>query len=436
MERHPPANQRAAPAAQVPDADRLAHELTERYRQVMSTKRMNELSSRGTSRQASPALDFGTPQPPPTPNALPSYSALRNIPILPSPPQDARSVRFRNMLHGLSMQPLQWENPGLLDEALAVVPLDRIYSEAEERSQILRAEAESMGKKPQWAYQDCVVRMLMKWFKHSFFSWVDNPPCPRCFSPTICLGKTPPTAEETAHSANMVEVYQCSNEQCKGHTRFPRYNDAMVLLQTRKGRCGEWNNCFGMLCRALGYRVRWVWNNEDHIWLEIYSQHRKRWIHADVCEDAWDKPRLYAEGWGKKLSYCIAFSTDGAMDVTRRYVRNPRKFGLDRTRCPEGVLCHILNEIRDLRRSNMPKEEKFRLKGEDMREEEELRDYMKIAIANEVCNLRVEDIIGGRSRQATEAEKAVERGRISGSTEWSRARGEAGQHDPRNPPSR
>lgn len=74
------------------------------------------------------------------------------------------------------------------------------------------------------------------------------------------------------------------------------------------------------------------------------------------------------------MSYCIAFSSEGATDVTRRYVRAPEN-GLARERCPESVTSHIVDEIRGLRRANMTEDDKIRLRREDDMEERELLGY-------------------------------------------------------------
>lgn len=161
-----------------------ANSLTHQFEQLMRTKRFNQLQenarSRSTSQSPAPsANNYSIPPPsrapPPPPPSMgaavpaatqpssPSPSAaMRTLPIIPSPPQDPASLKFFNLLKGLSVTPTKYENPGLLDEALCVIPLDRLYSEAEDEFQIIQAQAASVGGKPEWGYQDCVIKALLR----------------------------------------------------------------------------------------------------------------------------------------------------------------------------------------------------------------------------------------------------------------------------------
>lgn len=299
-----------------------ANDLTAQFENLLRTRRLNELEEQSRpSRSQSPRSSYRSSAQSQlstfsrqsyqssrssTASQPPQYNVYRNHPIIPQAPSDPTSFKFRNFLLSVSITPTKYENPGLLDEALTHVPLDRIYQEAEEEHNIMKGIAASIGPdaKPEWSYQDCVIRMLLRWFKRSFFSFVNNPACSRCNGPTVVSGSTPPTPDEQARGASRVELYRCQNGTCGAYERFPRYTEVWTLLETRKGRAGEFANCFAMLCRAMGTRIRWVWNSEDHVWVEVYSEHQRRWIHVDPCEEAWDNPRIYTEGMSDHLHIC------------------------------------------------------------------------------------------------------------------------------------
>lgn len=301
--------------------------------------------------------------------------------------------KFISTLQGVSNTVFVYENDDILDYALEVLPLERLYGKAEER------EAED----PSWGLQDYLIQELLQWFKHDFFEWVNHPKCSKCGSDTRGVGSTGPTEEEkNVGGAGIVELSECTN--CKNIERFPRYNKPKKLLETHQGRCGEWANAFTCLCRALGSRVRYIWNSEDHVWTEVYSSKQQRWVHADSCEAAWDKPTIYSDGWGKKMAYVIAFSVEGATDVTKRYVRDSQK-ALPRDKINENVLQDTLNKLTSHFREAVTSEQRDQLSKEDKQEEEELLSY-------QLSGTSIVDGLGPRE---------------SGSAEWKKSRGEDGK---------
>jgi len=299
---------------------------------------------------------------------------------------------FLGRLRSYQNQVMLYERPDYQKKALALIPVAAL----QEKSKNLIFQ----GADP----KEELIKQLLRWFKFEFFTWTDKAKCQVCQGPTIAQGSVPPSATELQYGGNRVELYYC--EKCKVATRFPRYNDPSKLLETRTGRCGEWANCFTLCCRALGYQARFVVDWTDHVWTEVYNEKQKRWVHCDPSEPVHDKPLIYEAGWGKKLSYIIAFSCDEVVDVTRKYTTN-------------------LKEVMSRRN-----EVKHR--------------YLKYAIALLCVELRGKqsadkiDEIGKRyieewtavckKPQVKEDEKI---GRQSGSEEWRRQRGELGStsHD-------
>jgi len=256
---------------------------------------------------------------------------------------------------------------------------------------------------------------------------VNSPECDICGSSTRSCGVTTPSPEEAAHEATTVEVYQCP--LCSVIIRFPRYNDPVKLLETRKGRCGEWANAFALCCRAMGLQVRLVLELGDHVWVEIYNKQQERWIHYDPCEGISDKPMLYEKGWGKEIAYCIAIGIEGVIDVTKRYVAPPPPGGVGdgdggegsgwmmmvekrRTMFPDSWLQAVIQQTTDKLRQGMTDEEKKMLMMKDAREKRSL-------LLDQVKSSRIDEAAAATITQQLP-------GRMTGSADWVAARGEGG----------
>jgi len=171
------------------------------------------------------------------------------------------------------------------------------------------------------------------------------------------------------------------------------------------GRCGEFANSFCLFLRAVGLRARYVWNLEDHVWNEYWSPSLQRWVHLDSCEAARDEPLLYDRGWGKKMSYILAFSVDGAQDVSRGYIQDWQQALQRRRKGSEEALRQILADVTRRRRTGLSAEKLKELELEDRAEEKWLSE------AQEHANRPAS--IDGQGRQ-------------SGPDDWKKARGEDG----------
>lgn len=197
-------------------------------------------------------------------------------------------------------------------------------------------------------HHEKMMLKLMVWFKESFFKWFNKPTCQVCSSST--------TFKEINHdipdkNVRYAEIYECEN--CHSITKFIRYGICEQLLTTRIGRCGEWANCFTLFCRALGWEARLVVDITDHVWTEVWSYKQERWVHCDPCETALDKPLLYEKGWGKKLSYIIAYSNEEVQDVTWRYTEQSNDVLKRRTLCPESELLNTVLSLSERRQINL-----------------------------------------------------------------------------------
>ncbi|KAH8390257.1 hypothetical protein KR200_010687 [Drosophila serrata] len=338
------------------------------------------------------------------PKSLPQQSAATNS--TPSPLFIKPSVEYRqriafprvlrtsnNFLQSLELYSdavMQYEDELLLATGRTLIPIDELTSKASEKlidAQERIASGECLEKEP--CIRDLLLVELVNWFNTEFFEWVNNIPCRVCGSDESKLRRTERVGDVR------VEVTVC----CGQESKFYRYNDISQLLVSRKGRCGEYANCFTFMCRCLDYDARIVHSHFDHVWTEVYSDAQMRWLHVDPSDNVVDSPLMYQHGWKRSIDYILAYSRDDVQDVTWRYTNDHQKIRQLRRLCDEKELVHTLDEIRIKRRRNCTAERRRLLSQRNL--------YEIIALTLE--------------RQPTENEL---KGRSSGSLSWRQSRGE------------
>ncbi|KAI1902418.1 hypothetical protein AGOR_G00044560 [Albula goreensis] len=249
----------------------------------------------------------------------------------------------------------------------------------------------------------CWSRTCWCWSCFAGLRGSSSPGWTACPAPAVGDAPSPrgpcPLPEELRWNGSRVENHHCNT--CNTSTRFPRYNNPEKLLETRRGRCGEWANCFTLCCRALELEARYIWDSTDHVWTEVYSESQKRWLHCDPCENVCDKPLLYEVGWGKKLAYVLAFSREQVVDVTWRYSCKHQDVLSRRTQVQEPWLRETINGLNSVRQRSLGPERR-----------KELLERLLVELV---------EFISPKTPKAGELG-----GRISGSRAWRAVRGELG----------
>ncbi|KAJ8020029.1 Peptide-N(4)-(N-acetyl-beta-glucosaminyl)asparagine amidase [Holothuria leucospilota] len=277
---------------------------------------------------------------------------------------------FHQKLRSSADHVYHYEDPQLQQKARSVIPSEELKRKASQRlSSINQGNTDDHPLD----VRDFLLLELLKWFKNRFFKWTDSPRCDMCGGGTRSIGMVEPTAEERRWEAGRVEGYTCT--QCNRNVRFPRYNHPGKLLETRTGRCGEWANCFTLCCRAMGFEARHAVDWTDHVWTEVFSGSQQRWFHCDPCENVCDRPLLYEHGWGKKLSYVIAFSHEEVVDVTWRYTNHPQDVISRRTECREEWLMDVIAHLNKEKRQRLSAE---RVKVLEERLPKELAEFLTV----------------------------------------------------------
>lgn len=309
------------------------------------------------------------------------------------------SNSFLQSLELYSDSVMQYEDDELLAAGREIIPIDDLTQKASEKLMAMQENPQSSSETAtneqstppakEYCIRDLILVELVNWFNTEYFEWINNLPCKVCGSEESKLKRT-----QTEGDCR-VEVGIC----CGQETKFYRYNDIAQLLVSRKGRCGEYANCFTFLCRCLDYDARIVHSLFDHVWTEVYSESQLRWLHVDPSDNVVDSPLMYQHGWKRNVDYVFAYSCDDIQDVSWRYCNNHKDTLLMRRFCSENELVESILTIRKKRQMHLNDDRKKILSQRCMLE---------------LIELTVE-------RPPTENEL---KGRSSGSLTWRQSRGE------------
>ncbi|EMG50746.1 PNG1 Peptide-N(4)-(N-acetyl-beta-glucosaminyl)asparagine amidase [Candida maltosa Xu316] len=302
----------------------------------------------------------------------------------------------------------KYRDTDALDAALDSIDLEKIYGNLEKR--------EKENKNPELDYDDLLVQELLRYFKNDFFTWVNKPKC-SCGSENVEPQGRMKGPQGNPDQISVIEVYRCS--KCGQRVEFPRIKNPVSLLRTKSGRCGEWVNCFMLILQALiggdGDRIRYVWNQEDHVWCEYYSYGSHRWIHLDPCEAVFDEPLLYCNNWGKKMSFVIGFNRHYMIDLSQKYITTEKQI-------PQSSITDTKKVKPLIKFLNAAKQSKYyeELSHWNNPDETLRKVYYDIIVPHN------SELLGKTATTSTPTKTDLPQGRQSGSAEWTKSRGEGG----------
>ena len=241
------------------------------------------------------------------------------------------------------------ENVGSKEEALEISAIDEFI---DRNSLMSKYGVEVATDNPK-----ALLKELLEWFQEEFPYYYSG-----CQSPVlICsnnhevdkkgaefIGCVYPNMEERDSRAGICELYLC--DTCKRISRFPRFHSMRAVLETRRGRCGEYSILMLRILEQLGYRARYVADWADHVWVEVQLGlgEDEGWVHVDSCEASIDEPLIY-HGWGKNQTHIYSFhphrerygdevcGSGVVEDVTLNYTPEAEHPAVKARRCEDGL---------------------------------------------------------------------------------------------------